>query len=271
MLLEFVAKIGLIFSMDPLLAGAIILGYLWGNEKIFARAAFLLAFTMIYNMLLKSIWQVPLLFPLEGWAFPSGHMHCAVIFWGYFACIVRQFLFSAFVFLILCLDGYALVYYGYHYPMDILGAVAFGSLSLLGYFWLEKSTFFREKFYRQGALLATLGTGLIWQMPEIARKPHVWKAYGILLGLTLGCYWWQRQGKSLFSVGEKGFLLGIASSGIALIFFLVPYLPLAPKELIFTKFFMLALWISTCKWVVTKLPRREGNPSLVIKIPEGSL
>ncbi|HRE32849.1 MAG TPA: phosphatase PAP2 family protein, partial [Candidatus Berkiella sp.] len=94
------------------------------------------------NVYLKSIWQMPLPAPMEGWAFPSGHMHSAVVFWGALAIEFRRFWFSALIVFMLCLAGYGLVYHGYHYPIDIVGAVGFGSLSLFIYGYLRQKALF---------------------------------------------------------------------------------------------------------------------------------
>src|SRR5262249_47331907 len=134
--LEWIARIGLLFCNPSILASIITIGFLTQNERVFARTLFLLTFTLISNFYLKSLWQVPLIAHMDGWAFPSGHMSIAVVFWGYLACIYRNFIFSALVGFMLCLAGYGLVYQGYHYPIDILGSVIFGAISITIYLLL---------------------------------------------------------------------------------------------------------------------------------------
>ncbi len=187
-MLPIIAKIGLFFSQPLTLFTIIVLGLLSFDRKIFARTLLLLLFTMIYNVYLKALWHMPLPAHMEGWAFPSGHMHGAFVFWGWLAVEYRKFWFSALVFLILCFVGYGLVYSGFHYPIDILGAAFFGSLSILGYYFLNKISYFKEKPERLGFFFIILASILIVLLTPFERKPHMWKAYYGLIAFS--CGWW---------------------------------------------------------------------------------
>ncbi|MGD9591841.1 MAG: phosphatase PAP2 family protein [Candidatus Berkiella sp.] len=178
--LDFIAKGGLAFCHTPIVASILILGLFTQKREIFIRTAYLLLFTMVYNVLLKSIWQNPLPPPLEGWAFPSGHMHSAMIFWGWLAIEFKKIWFSEIVFLILTLVGYGLIQQGYHYPIDVFASIGFGAISLMLYTFINRLSFFKGRTDRLGWLMLTL-SGLIFvsMIPE-ARKPHVIKAISIL-------------------------------------------------------------------------------------------
>jgi len=184
--LPLIAKTGFAFSNPYILISVIIIGLLNRQEKIYGRVLFLLLFTIIYNLYLKSLWQHPLPPPLEGWAFPSGHMHSAVVFWGWLAIEYRRLWFSAIVGLILCLVAYGLLYSGYHYPIDIVGSLAVGALSLFIYYFVNRLPFFKESPYQVGVLLTLLGFGIMMLIPPEGKKLILWQAWGTLAFISLG-------------------------------------------------------------------------------------
>lgn len=252
-MLELIAKFGLFFGQPTVIVCIIVVGFLLGREAVFGRALFLLLFTMIYNVYLKSIWQMPLPPPLEGWAFPSGHMHSAVVFWGWLAIEYRKIWYAELTFFLLCLIGYGIVYHGYHYPIDILGAVAFGSISLVLYSLLQRLPYFKQKPYRLGFFLTILGLIITGLLPPEGRKPHMFQALGALIGFSAGWYLSQKSKSLHFGYGQKILLVVFAVSGAFLIAFLANHLPLSPKILIFAKFLGVGLWVSACKMVIGKL------------------
>jgi hypothetical protein len=251
-MLELIADIGLFFAQPFVMASILIVGFLFRNENMFGRTLFLLLFTMIYNVYLKSIWQMPLPPPLEGFAFPSGHMHSAVVFWGWLAVEYRKIWFSEIIFLLLCFSGYGIVYHGYHYPIDILGAVGFGILSMILYSLLQRLSYFKEKPYRNGFLLSLLGLCILFLLPAEGRKPHVWQALGVLFGFSIG--WWLRQRYLLpsFSVKQKMILLLVTFSGGGIILLSSTQLPFATHTVVFIKCLLVAFWVASCKLLITK-------------------
>ncbi|MCS5712089.1 phosphatase PAP2 family protein [Candidatus Berkiella aquae] len=260
-MLELIAKTGLFFSQPIVLASIVLVGFLNRHEVIFGRTLLILLFTMIYNVYLKSIWQLPLPAPMEGWAFPSGHMHSAVVFWGALAIEFRRFWFSALVVFVLCLAGYGLVYHGYHYPIDIAGAVGFGSLSLLIYRYLQQKSLFKEKPYRLGILLTLLAVICILLTPAFARKLHLWQAFGALIGFTLGWALLSKQQQNLahfFNIKQRFMVLSIALMGACAYFYLIRTLPLGQQLMIFSQFFLIAIWVNASKMIIYRLSKKVG-------------
>lgn len=253
MMLEIIAKIGLFFCYPPVLASIIIIGFLTMSEKIYGHALFLMLFTMIYNFYLKFLFQLPLPPPMEGWAFPSGHMHVAVVFWGWLAVAYRQVAFSAVVFLILNLVGYGLIYHGYHYPQDILGSLGFGSLTLIVYSGINRLSIFKQKPYTMGILLISLGAILMWLLPPEMRKLHLWQALGALIGFTIGWGLLQSKRPLIFSSWQKIVLLLVAIIPAALLIAGMKFLLPISSLVIFTTFFLIAMWVSCSKLIGSKL------------------
>ncbi|MBS0289154.1 MAG: phosphatase PAP2 family protein [Proteobacteria bacterium] len=257
-MLEIIAKTGLFFSQSYVMASIIIVGFI-RKEAIFGRTLFLLAFTLMYNVFLKSIWQAPLPPPLEGWAFPSGHMHCAVVFWGWLAYEFHKVWFYEIAIFILCLVGYGLLYHGFHYPVDILGAFAFGTLSIAIYALLQRLAYFKEKPYRLGFLLAFFGLTLLLLLPPEGRKPHMWWAYGTLIGFTLG---WRFSFKpNLASLSNKQMILqlGFTVAGILLLVLITnqfKQFDISTNSFNFIKFLLISFWLAASKAIFCKFQKR---------------
>jgi len=258
-MLELIAKTGLLFSQPIVLASIVLVGFLNRNEAVFGRTLLILLFTMIYNVYLKSIWQMPLPAPLEGWAFPSGHMHSAMVFWGALALEYKGFWPKGLVLLILCMSGFGLVFSGYHYPIDILGAVAFGSVTLTIHHFLQQQTVLKEQPYRLGTLLIPLATVLILLTPAEARKLHLWQAYGAMIGFTLGWVLLAKQSlqrRFAFNLKQRMMVLSMALAGALCSFYLIQALPLTKQEIIFGQFFIIAIWVNTSKIIMYRVGRK---------------
>ena len=115
-LLDIVAKFFLIFGQEFVLIPLIIFGFLALNKKTYGHAIFLLLFTMIFSAFLKSIFQIPLAEHLNktGYAFPSGHMQTAIVFYGWLFIAHKNTLVRSLVSIILLGIGFALIQQKYH-------------------------------------------------------------------------------------------------------------------------------------------------------------
>ena len=84
-LIDTIAKFFLVFGQEFILIPLIIIGFLALNKKTYGHTIFLLLFTMIFYTFLKSIFQIPLAEHLNktGYAFTSGHMQSAIVFYGW--------------------------------------------------------------------------------------------------------------------------------------------------------------------------------------------
>jgi hypothetical protein len=113
------------FITPPTSKGAAI----WGN------AILLVLFTMIFSAFLKSLFLVPLnpALGIKGYAFPSGHMQAAVVFWGFLFQTYSTPIFRKFLLFIMAGIGYALIQQGYHNFWDVGGAVGFGGATLIAF------------------------------------------------------------------------------------------------------------------------------------------
>jgi xanthosine utilization system XapX-like protein len=124
-----------------------IIGFIFVDSKKFVYCIYLMMTTMIYNTILKNIFQLPLpeTCPSDNFGFPSGHSHFASVF--YIWCIIhyRNSLIRAACSIAIILQWYALVYLGFHYFVDTWAATLFGVGSVVLYkFFVIKSGHFHK-------------------------------------------------------------------------------------------------------------------------------
>lgn len=185
---KIIPEIGLIFSQPVTLVIAFLLGTFFLDTKAFSKAFMLMLFTMIYNLYLKSIWQIPLDPPLEGWAFPSGHMHAAWVFWGWLVCHYKKWSLFATFLVAMSLATFGMIDHGYHHLSDVVGAIGFGSLSLLIFYGLNRTIVLKENIFAVSVLMSGLGLLFLCVIPaSVQNTLHIWQAQGGLFGLSLGC------------------------------------------------------------------------------------
>ncbi|MCS5708082.1 hypothetical protein CC99x_004100 [Candidatus Berkiella cookevillensis] len=242
---KIIAEIGLIFSQPVTLVIAFLLGTFFLNTKAFSKAFMLMLFTMIYNLYLKSIWQIPLEPPLEGWAFPSGHMHAAWVFWGWLVCHYKKWSLFATFLVAMSLATFGMIDHGYHNIIDVLGAIGFGSLSLLIFYGLNRTVVFKENMFVASVLISGLGLLFLCMMPaSVQTKLHIWQAQGGLLGLSLGWLYYNPSHTSL-KLYHKVIMLLSCVAGMAGLHFALLHPPTQFNAQLFTaiKTFLLAVWI----------------------------
>jgi undecaprenyl-diphosphatase len=157
-------------------------GMIFHKREIYTRALCLFCIIMIFNTLLKNFFKIPLFPHLgPGYAFPSGHMHAAVVFYGYILYRIKDYKIKTIIAISLCGLGFSLVYQRYHNLYDILGAIAFGVVELMICAHLEK----RKKNLAAVALIFSIVIiGILLYMCKI--EPHVLLAFYALLGIILG-------------------------------------------------------------------------------------
>jgi len=173
---------------ELVLVPLIILGFLAFDRKIFGNATFLLLFTMIFNVLLKALFQVPLAAHLNkvGYAFPSGHMHGAVVFYGWLLLNTRNSLIKIGLAILISGIAFGLIYQKYHNIYDVIGAIIFGLATLLAYYPLSNANMFNNKPFLLGYIFIALSAGIIWYLNTInSLSNHVWMAFMVLSGFTI--------------------------------------------------------------------------------------
>lgn len=181
--MEFITSAVLSLSHGGLVLFLIILGFIWMSRPIFYDVVCLLALSILCNVVLKLIFQIPLAPTLckEGFAFPSGHMQALTVFYGYLGFRFQNSGFSVLIVALLLGYGFSLVYAGYHNYEDVLGAVFFACLLMLMY---QMGTLKYPKAWPW--ILWGISTALVLRIALIHTvTATVWMAYYTLVGCIL--------------------------------------------------------------------------------------
>ena len=133
------------FSHWVVILPLMVLGYCLISKRIFCHALCLLVLSILLNIILKNIFQIPLSPALgkEGFAFPSGHMQVATVLYGWLAFNIKNIWVRLSIVIILLGVGFSLVHAGYHNYYDVFGGVFFGTLLIGIYHVLLKYQFSR--------------------------------------------------------------------------------------------------------------------------------
>lgn len=172
--LQHATEILLYFCNEMVLIPLIIIGFLSIDKNIFGNATFLLLFTMIYNILLKTLIKIPLAAHLEktGYAFPSGHMHSSVVFYGWLLLSYKNPLIKLSLAILIASIGFALIYKEYHNIYDIIGSVFFGVFTLLLYKLLSELKMFKSNSFLLGYIMIVISAAMIWYLDIITKLPY---------------------------------------------------------------------------------------------------
>jgi hypothetical protein len=160
-----------------------IIGYIWINQTLFLHAIYLVFISMILNLALKSTFKIPLppFLKQDGFAFPSGHMQTAIIFYGWVMIQFSNIIIRFILFCTLVGIGISLVYFGYHNYIDIVGAVIVGVLLLFAYHKL----FSLLKNILTWLMLALVSWLMVYIKERYRIPEHLWIAYFGFLGVFI--------------------------------------------------------------------------------------
>ncbi|AHE65915.1 phosphatase PAP2 family protein [Legionella oakridgensis] len=179
---DFTADCFLAFTHFPLLFFLTIIGTLWWGRGFFLPTVFLIAFDIVVNVALKGTFKIPLAAALHkvGYAFPSGHMQLATVFYCWLASLTVSWLGRGVIMMLLIGIGASLIHFGYHNLYEVLGGLVSGILLMVVFRWLL--TYYRHSFFKTlfwAASLLMMYSGLMYQaIPRHACAAYV--AIGLL-------------------------------------------------------------------------------------------
>lgn len=225
----------------------VLFGYIFLKREAFGRTFLIFAFAQLLNPFLKSLFQVPLppASGLIGWAFPSGHMFVATIFWGWLCWECKNKYLCLWTALLLTCMGFALVHYNYHYPSDIVGALFFASLTLIAYFYLNKLSSVKSNPPMVGFILTLIGLILLIFTVNTTLDSSRCIAFIVLLGFSLG--WllnnkFYPQNNLVFQTKIVIFIFSILGLVILETVYHLTHTTIWPIK--FVHYFIIALWLT---------------------------
>jgi len=233
------------------------LGYWLVRRDAFMHGTVLLVATALLNSGLKGIFQlprpeIPHLVAAGGWSFPSGHAQTAAVIWPWLAVELRWRRAWPLVAVLVAGIAFSRVYLGVHYPVDVVGGVAIGLLTVAVGWWLVRHPLARwEKLaphFKASAIVAVVG---VWYaaLPG-GIDPDSAVAGGALVGFWVGDVYQRRY--LVFAPPQGGWrrivtgLVGLVGAfvlrdglGVGL-----AALGIAATVAIFTCFCLIGTWIS---------------------------
>jgi len=224
--------------------GAIALLYLCIDKKFAVRIFYLFILGILLNGFIKEFFgtarpdpervRVVNGYRADGGSFPSGHSQGVIAFWGYcFTRFKNPFCIIAGSFLI-CVVPLSRLYLGVHYPVDIIGGLLIGLLTV-GIFaaWFKLSERIRWREYLIPALACIIAAPLVYFYFFPSRENS--QMMGTMIGFGAGSFLERRYirfdekgGSLLFQLGKMMF--GIAGALLLMFCFsLIPAQPLVRK------------------------------------------
>jgi undecaprenyl-diphosphatase len=236
-MLDFIAHFFLKFAYITFILPVVLVGVIFHRRDLYAKAVCFVFVAMVFNSLLKQLFKVPLFPHLgPGYAFPSGHMHAATVFYGYILYeIDNKFIRTVLLFL-MCSFGFSLIHCHFHDLIDVMGAVAFAFAEIVLYHFILLN--FGERATAITAIATVVfsmaGLLLIYKL-----EWHVWLAFYAIIGtiFSLGIF---KNGTN-YNLIEKFFSLGIAVILIAMVYFIFKKLAFKEPFLSEIRFFLLPI------------------------------
>lgn len=200
---DIIAHVFLALGNMAFIGPLLLIGFIRSNRRFFYELTCLMLFSIVINVALKGIFHIPL--PKElgitGFAFPSGHMQIATVFYAYMILYGKTHLLkhasdeksgsenyrekiflplNLTLILLLVSIGWSLIHCGYHTIYDVIAAAITAFLLITGYrILLDNLTQWAPW------ILVTLATfTMIYSCIGYPQLPqHAWLAWYGLIGL----------------------------------------------------------------------------------------
>ena len=132
---DILVELFLRFSSLDIVVLIVLAGFLLIDRRFFYQTSCLLTFNILLNVALKGTFKIPLSPALHviGYAFPSGHMQLATVFYGWIALHWTRRSARLAIVVLLAGIGAGLMHFGYHTLSDVLAALVVG-LGLIAVF-----------------------------------------------------------------------------------------------------------------------------------------
>lgn len=192
-----------------------------------------------------------------GTSFPSGHTQNITAFWVSLIRQMRRRWVVAVGCLMILLVGVSRLYLGVHWPIDVLGGVALGVVSVLIADYLFERAARGKKWLSLPLLIPALAAAFVWRdSADLVKGAGTFS--GFLIGYTVESSFLQFSEKAPFLKQAVKFALGLAvvlmlKEGLKLLF------PEAPA-FDFLRYLLMGLWITVGAPLVFSALRLSAAP-----------
>lgn len=158
-----------------------------------ARLAFAFLLSTYLNTQVKSLFAHPRPFDLDptvklhdasGYGLPSGHSQSAVVVWGSIAAGFRKTWLWVAAILLMVLIGFSRIYLGVHFPTDVFGGWALGTIFLAVYLALQPRV---EAWLKDAGLAMQLALAVVVPLVLLLfPAADVISSMAVLMGMGVG-------------------------------------------------------------------------------------
>lgn len=179
-----------------------VLGLFTKHRKDILRLVPLICITLFLNYALKQYFQKPLpaWMNTSNYAFPSGHMQSAAVFWGWVYLHTKQWRLAQRVLPIILLGiGWQMIHRGFHDIVDVAGGAVVGAALLAGYFYALNHSVLGKHLSKAYA------TAVLFALGVYAFVPGVDTALLVVLGITatIGTGWYLKYDRGMCACTKR--------------------------------------------------------------------
>lgn len=214
-----------IFAEKTFLVAVLSILYWCIDKNKSKRLAWFVLFSAVGNGVVKNIVRMPRPYEVAGikplyvetatsYSFPSGHTQTATSFWAGTMLILRTKASVIVGSIIIGLTALSRLYLGVHWPMDVLGAIAFGLICIYFANQLLDETAEMTKWH-------VLGSSILCFIMLITKGDEdLYNAVAALWGFCIGCYFEQQyiQYEITHELKKNSFRIIIGIVGIVVIY-----------------------------------------------------
>lgn len=178
----------LLFSNDILLMFLSMMLYIFSKRDDYKYLILLLLFVMIFKTILKDLFKIPppVTSPSSNYAFPSGHIYFATVFYLWIAFYKHLLKFGLFALIALMLTSFAIVFKGYHELREIILTFLLGALTVFTYNKFSKIIFDKGiNIFLLLAIILYMLSSCVFEKTKIDIIIGVYGTLGFIFGLSL--------------------------------------------------------------------------------------
>lgn len=172
--------------------------FIFSKKNDFSGLIYLLSFTMIYNTILKDIFQMPLpaTCPAKGFGFPSGHMNFCSVFYFWLFFVYKSKLSRCLTIFLMTITGISMVLKGFHFSFDVM-AGAFCALLMVSLCikYLDNLPY-NTKFFT--VIIGSISLTVVRYLSNGFIDSHIFLALYFILGFGLAILFNNNQYKGYF-------------------------------------------------------------------------